>query len=393
MSVNQEVGRIRIHHIHKLPTPYTDFFFQALQDNPNIDLHVYHLWRGSWRRPWKSELGLGYNNTFMKPIWGIDWRLLKIAWCDVDSFFMVGDWAHLPTVAVILARYLRRAPVAIWTDTPQEDVKRPLVKKWLRRKFIKWLLPKVDIVFGTGGKAKRLLQEMGANPGQIVDLPVFVDLGRPILAGREKDIQNKAQRLRETLQCWPEGMVFSMIGTLVHRKGMDIGLRAFARCCQGNPKPLGLLIAGEGPERQNLQVLATSLGLGNSIFFLGWQEPEGVEAVYLASDIVLHPARSDPFPGVILEAMSWSRVVIGSDVCGNVEDRIIPGVNGFAFPSGDVDELARIMLDLVDHPEKLPEMGARARKTAEAWPVQRGVAIVLEQAAKILTAKRNKCGF
>ena len=154
------------------------------------------------------------------------------------------------------------------------------------------------------------------------------------------------------------------------------------------PKPLGLLIAGDGPERQNLEALANSLGLGNSVSFLGWQEPKGVEAVYLASDVILHPARVDPFPVVILDAMNWSRVVIGSDVCGNVEDRIIPGVNGFSFPSEDVDELARIMLDLVNHPEKLPEIGAQARKTAEAWPVQRGVAIVLEQAAKILTAKK-----
>jgi glycosyltransferase involved in cell wall biosynthesis len=391
MTGNQEVGRIRIHYIHKLPTPYTDFFFQALEANPKLDLHVYHLWRGSWRRPWKSELGRGYNNSFMKPICGIDWRLLKTAWREVDSFFVVGDWAHLPTVAVILARCLRRAPVAIGTDTPQEDIQRPPVKKWLRSKFLKWLLPKVDIVFGTGRKAERLLLEMGANPGQIVDLPVFVDLDRPNLAGRDQDIRNQAQRLRETLQCGPEGMVFSMIGTLVPRKGMDIGLRAFARCRQGTPKPLGLLIAGEGPERQNLEALATSLELGNSVSFLGWQEPEGMEAVYLASDILLHPARSDPFPGVILEAMSWSRVVIGSEVCGNVEDRIIPGVNGFAFPTEDVGELTGIMLDLVRHPEKLPEIGARARKTAEAWPVERGVAIVLEQATKILTAKRNTC--
>ena len=173
MSVNQAGGPIRIHQIHKLPTPYTDFFFQALQDNPNIDFHVYYLWQGSWRRPWKSELGLGYHHTFMKPIWGIDWRLLQTAWCDVDSFFIVGDWAHLPTVAVILARYLRRAPVALWVDTPVEDVKRPVLKQWLRRRFLRWLLPKPDIIFGTGRKARRVLLEMGARAEQFVDLPFW----------------------------------------------------------------------------------------------------------------------------------------------------------------------------------------------------------------------------
>jgi glycosyltransferase involved in cell wall biosynthesis len=388
MSVNQAGGPIRIHQIHKLPTPYADFFFQALQENPNIDFHVYYLWRGSWRRPWKSELGRGYNNTFMQPIWGIDWRLLRTAWCDVDSLFIVGDWAHLPTVAVILARYLRRAPVALWVDTPVEDLKRPVPKQWFRSKFLRWLLPKPDIIFGTGRKARRVLLEMGARAEQFVDLPFLVDLDRPQLAAREAEIRHKAQKLRQTVQCGPEGVVFSMLGRLAAIKGNDIGLHALARCRQQTPKPLGLLIAGDGPERQNLEALAHRLGLGNAVSFLGWQEPMGVEAVYLASDVILHPARIDPFPVVILDAMSWSRVVIGSDVCGNVEDRIISGVNGFSFPSEDVAELAGIMLGLVRHPEKLPEIGALARKTAEAWPVERGVAIVVEQAAKLLTAKK-----
>ncbi len=100
------------------------------------------------RRPWKSELGLGYNNTFMKPIGGIDWRLLQTAWCDVDSLFIVGDWAHLPTLAVILARYLHRTPLALWVDTPVEDIQRPVLKQWLRRKFLRWLLAQPDIIFG-----------------------------------------------------------------------------------------------------------------------------------------------------------------------------------------------------------------------------------------------------
>jgi glycosyltransferase involved in cell wall biosynthesis len=389
MSVNQAGGPIRIHQIHKLPAPYSDFFFQALEGHPGLDFQVYYLWRGSWRRPWKSALGRGYRNTYMKPIWGIDWRRLKTAWCDIDSFFIVGDWAHLPTVAVILARCLRRAPVALWVDTPAEDIKRPALKRWLRRRFLAWLLPKPNIIFGTGRKARRVLLEMGAREEQFVDLPFLVDLDRPRLAGGDAEIRREAQRLRETVQCGSEGVVFSMIGRLAAIKGNDIGLRAFAQCRQQAPRPVGLLIAGEGPERQNLEALAHSLGLGNSVSFLGWQEPMGVEAVYSASEVILHPARIDPFPVVILDAMNWSRVVIGSDVCGNVEDRIISGVNGFAFPAEDVDELAGIMLDLVRHPEKLPEIGVQARKTAAAWPVERGVKIVLEQAARILRAKKS----
>src|SRR4030042_4639097 len=131
----------------------------------------------------------------MKPIWGIDWSLLKTAWSDVDSVFIVGDWAHLPTLAVILARYWRKAPVAIQTDTPQEDVKRPVLKKWLNSKFLKWLLPKVDVIFGSGKKALRLLLQMGARSEQLVDLPFFVDIQQPIRAIQDQKIIIAAEHL------------------------------------------------------------------------------------------------------------------------------------------------------------------------------------------------------
>lgn len=325
----------------------------------------------------------------MKPLLGIDWGLLKIAWNDVESFFIVADWAHLPTVAVILARCWRQAPIAIWTDTPQQDIKRPRLKKWARSKFLTWLLPKVDIIFGTGKKALRMLLEMGAKPEQLVNLPFFVDPKQPFHSMQDLTIRAEAKRFRNLVGCSTGGIVFSMLGMLIPRKGQDVGLQAFADCCRQANKPLGLLIAGEGPERQHLERLVNQLGLGNSVAFLGWQEPEGVEAVYLASDIVLHPARSDPYPGVILEAMNWSKVVIGSDVCGNVEDRIVSRVNGFSFPSEDAGELAKIMLHLVNHSEKLPEIGAQARKTAEEWPMERGVEIVLEQARKLLKVHKQ----
>ena len=174
-------------------------------------------------------------------------------------------------------------------------------------------------------------------------------------------------------------------------KGQDVGVQGFARCRREADIPLGLLIAGEGPERQNLEYLVHNLGLDQSVAFLGWQEPADMDAVYLASDIVVHPARVEPQGVVILETMNWSKVIISSDGCGATEDRIVHGVNGFSFPSEDVDELTRIMLDMVHHPDKLPEIGAQARKTAAEWPVERGVEIVLESARKVLALK-SKAG-
>ena len=149
--------------------------------------------------------------------------------------------------------------------------------------------------------------------------------------------------------------------------------------------PLGLLIAGEGPERQDLESLVNNLGLDKSVAFWGGRNPrKWTRFTWLQRSWYILPEWSH-YGLVILETMSWSKVIIGSDGCGaRWKTGLVHGLNGFSFPSEDVDELARIMLDLVRHPEKLPEIGAQARKTAEAWPVERGVEIVLEQAQKVL---------
>ena len=131
----------------------------------------------------------------MKPIGGIDWRLLKTAWCDVDSFFIVGDWAHLPTVAVILARCLRRAPVAIWTDAPQEEVKRPALKQWLREQIFQMVAGPSGYRLRHRGKALRLLLGMGARPEHLINLPYLVDLQQPIEASRESKYKEKSPRV------------------------------------------------------------------------------------------------------------------------------------------------------------------------------------------------------
>lgn len=379
----------KVYILHKLPTPYNDVFFRNLHDSKIIELQVYHLWRGSWRRPWKAALGIGYPNTYMKLKLGIDWSFLNKAWAEKDSFFLIADWGHVVSLLSILIRYFRKAPVSIWVDTPQEQLKRPFVKRIIRKKLLKWLLPKISVIFATGAPARRILQEMGAKSEQIVNLPCFVDLDRPKQVNQDSMAKEKAEQLRNRVGCNDGGIVFAIIGTLVEKKGQDIGIKAFAQCRQQSNQPLGLLIVGDGPMRKVLETQVANLGIDSSVAFLGWQEPDEMDIVYLATDVVLHPARYDPFPLVILEAMSWSKVVIGSNVCGSVEDRVNSGTNGFAFPSEDVDMLVEIMMRIIKTPKVIAFIGSQARITAEEWPISRGVEIVIDQARRLLSHTKS----
>jgi glycosyltransferase involved in cell wall biosynthesis len=289
---------------------------------------------------------------------------------------MIGDWAHPPALALVAARLAIGAPVALWVDTPQEHLHRPIYKRVPRAALLRTLLARVDAIFGSGEPARRVLIEMGANPDAIIDLQFLVDLTRPARAASDPAQAARAELLRRSVGCEP-GCVFLMAGTLdLEKKGQDLGLRAFAIARREVEVPIGLLIAGAGSGEPALKQLARRLGVERSVRFLGWQEPDEMEAVYLACDALVHPAHYDPFPLVVIEAMSFGRPVIGSDRCGSVEERVRDGLNGYAFRAGHVSELVEALKRLSNDPEHLTSLKREARETAETWPMERGVAIV-----------------
>lgn len=380
--------RVKVHIFNKLPTPYNDMLFRCLAQDVRIDLQVHHLWKRSDNRPWTVELGTGYPNRYVQKKLGIDWTLLRTAWVNHNCLFLLSDWGHVVALVLLVTRILRRAPVAIWADTPQEHLSRPLLKRLVRRVFLRWLLKHMDVVFGTGRPAIQVLIEMGALPQRVINLPFFVDLDLPDVAQAQGAIQTQASDFRRQVGCEENGIVFLMSGQCTYKKGQDIGLQAFAAASQQSGVRCGLLIAGEGPMRHDLEEMVVTLGLTSQVSFLGWLDPDKINAVYMACDVLLHTARWDPFPLVVLEAMSWGKVVIGTDVCGSVQERIVPGMNGFIVPSENVNAITAgiqtVLNSYVSEPDYLTIVGSAARRTAAEWPVQRGVDIIADAAMGLL---------
>jgi starch synthase len=105
--------------------------------------------------------------------------------------------------------------------------------------------------------------------------------------------------------------------------------------------------------------------------------------LYSEADVLLHPARCEPYGVVVLEAMASGLTVIASDATAAAVDRIEGGVNGFLHISDDGDDLALRIRDIADRPDRLAGIGAAARKTADAWPSSRAVRIIRELAERL----------
>jgi len=145
--------------------------------------------------------------------------------------------------------------------------------------------------------------------------------------------------------------VLLYLGRLIEIKGIDYLIRAFARLAAERPG-LALLIVGDGPERQTLELLARSLGL-SSVHFLGAVTDVHQKsflfrraAAVVVPSITIHGAREGG-PLVVLEALSAGAPVVGTEVLGSSTPFIQDGVNGWVVPEKDECALSDALERLV----------------------------------------------
>lgn len=100
-----------------------------------------------------------------------------------------------------------------------------------------------------------------------------------------------------------------------------------------------LLIVGDGAELNRLRQLASFLGLGTKICFLGAKTKEELAVIYHAADCCVLPSRYDNFPNVLIEALSCGTPCIGTEV-GGITKIISNDKNGILVKPDDVRELA-----------------------------------------------------
>lgn len=86
-----------------------------------------------------------------------------------------------------------------------------------------------------------------------------------------------------------------------------------------------------------------------------------IPAVFSSLDVLVAPSFAESFSFTILEGMAMEKPVVTSDV-GGAGEMITHGETGYLIPVDDVSRLAETMLMLRGAPEKVREVGKRARK-------------------------------
>ncbi|MBI3802942.1 MAG: glycosyltransferase family 4 protein [Nitrospirae bacterium] len=123
-----------------------------------------------------------------------------------------------------------------------------------------------------------------------------------------------------------------------------------------------LVLIGDGPVQSELKSLVQSLGLTTDVIFTGYTRDVGE---YLnAIDIYVNPTLDEGFGIAVVEAMLAKLPVILSDQ-GAHPELVLEGQNGFLYPGGDAESLAKKVKLLIENPDQRKNIGIKAYESAK----------------------------
>ena len=129
--------------------------------------------------------------------------------------------------------------------------------------------------------------------------------------------------------------------------------------------PAKLLMIGDGPERVTAESTCREIGICDDVRFLG--KLEAVEEVLSVADLFLMPSEKESFGLAALEAMACEVPVISSNV-GGLPELNIDGVTGFLSPVGDVENMTKNALLVLDK-NSLPRFKQNALARAKEFDI------------------------
>jgi colanic acid/amylovoran biosynthesis glycosyltransferase len=175
----------------------------------------------------------------------------------------------------------------------------------------------------------------------------------------------------------PDPFEILSVGQLVPIKAHRLLLEALGRVVAEAPH-VRLRLAGDGPERRDLEAMAADLGLRRHVIFEGMLNHDQVRELYRRADLFVLPSFEEGLPVVLMEAMSMQVPCVATHVAG-IPELIRHGLDGLLVAPSDTAGLAQAILELIRDPELRRRLGASARaRVLECYRLDRSVATLAE---------------
>lgn len=262
---------------------------------------------------------------------------------SVDVIF--AQWALAGLVAVAVSTVYKK-PVILTTRGADVNM---AIKNYLYKKILTLVLSKCKFITSNNEDLINKINSLGIKKTTVIRNGVDT----------EKFCPRNKKELRKKFGLPTDKKIILFVGWLIPRKGVNYLINAIPDVVKEN-KDVLFLILGEGPMRNELELLISELNIGLFVRFVGSKKPEEVPYWLSASDILVLPSLAEGMPNVVLEAMASEVPVVATRVSGTPE-LVKDGVNGYLIAPESSEEIADKLNKILAKPKAMKELGKNGR--------------------------------
>ena len=240
------------------------------------------------------------------------------------------------TIGVVARRCAKKLklPIVYTYHTSYEDytyyVTRGIMDRFAKRivrNYTKGLANKMTEFITPSEKTKEYMRLVGSDV-YINVIPTGIDFS---IFKSDKIDQQKTLAFKKEHKIGPNTKVFLILGRLAKEKSMDVSLRGIAAYHHKHPEvDIKVLMVGEGPAHEELQLLAVDLGISDLVDFVGQVSGLEVPFYYNLADIYTSASITETQGLTFMEAMAAGKIVLAR-FDSNLTGTIINGKTGFFF--------------------------------------------------------------
>lgn len=350
--------------ITEIISPYRIPLFNALAQCPDIDLHVIFLaetdpnlrqWqiykheiRFSYQilRSWRRRIGR-YNALLNR-------GLISALETAAPDTIVCGGYNYVASWRALLWARRENIPFSLWSESNVQDLRHGYaLVEFLKDEF----LGKCNAFAVPGRSAFEYLRSHKIKKDLIFLAPNAVDnhlFASAAAVARKNEAAHRAE-------LGLPGRYFLFVGRLVREKGVFELLAAYAKLDESVHRQIGLVFAGDGSHRKQLEKQAASIAPG-VIRFAGFVQRDQLATYYALAEMFILPTYTDPWGLVVNEAMACGLPVILSRAAGCAADLVKDNWNGLLVPPGDEVSLRSAMNHLATRPDLCVAMGGHSQQ-------------------------------
>ncbi|MEZ4601743.1 MAG: glycosyltransferase family 4 protein [Syntrophotaleaceae bacterium] len=329
--------------------PYRLPLFEAIKDQVE-HLNIVLMARREKERHWKVD-NFGFAAHFLPGLhfkppgypfsvhinYSVQEALKKL---DPDVLIS-GGFAPANIAGYLYARKARKKHL-VWGELHAQDLEQA---SWIKRLIRRKLISGSAGAIASSSRARDVFVHYGLSEDRVLTSVMPIDVGFFSDSAEAFRGSDEWCGLRRR---YPSPLLLS-IGRLTDSKGYWEIFQIYELLLKHHPEA-GLLIAGDGPERQDYESHCRAKGW-QGVHFLGFQSPaELIKFLTIADLFVFHSLR-DPFGAVVPEAMAAGTLVVASIHAGATDDLVVEGETGFRIDPKDCEGTTRKIMHVLELPE------------------------------------------